>query len=160
MCRCHDNPHADNDHLCDPGSGGHDDLRYPGPDCGCRDTSGARHNDGGRHTIIGSVPSPSRPVAMPTFAAGGSDGDLRPPLRRRRLPDGRMSVHRPEEAPMPQTGDARGDYPGLTYRTDAILAEWLARRPREAALEPELPIIDPHHHFWDTPHRGHYVLPE
>ena len=30
----------------------------------------------------------------------------------------------------------------------------------EAILEPELPIIDPHHHFWDTPHRGLYLLPE
>ncbi len=24
-------------------------------------------------------------------------------------------------------------------------------RPREAALEPELPIVDPHHHLWDRP---------
>ena len=31
---------------------------------------------------------------------------------------------------------------------------------REAVLEPDLPIIDPHHHLWDTPHRGHYFLPE
>ena len=61
---------------------------------------------------------------------------------------------------MPEAGNARGDYPGLTYRNDADLAEWLGRRPREAALEPDLPIIDPHHHFWDTPHRGHYFLPE
>ncbi|HTI80421.1 MAG TPA: amidohydrolase family protein [Acetobacteraceae bacterium] len=61
---------------------------------------------------------------------------------------------------MPETGNARGDYPGLTYRNDTDLAEWLARRPRETALEPDLPIIDPHHHFWDTPHRGHYFLPE
>ena len=30
----------------------------------------------------------------------------------------------------------------------------------EAALEPGLPIIDPHHHFWDTPERGRYLLPE
>ena len=61
---------------------------------------------------------------------------------------------------MPETGDARGDYPGLSYRNDADLAAWLARRPREAALEPDLPIIDPHHHFWHTPHRGLYFLPE
>ena len=40
------------------------------------------------------------------------------------------------------------------YRNDADLKAWLAKRPTEAALEPELPIIDPHHHFWDTPHRG------
>jgi predicted TIM-barrel fold metal-dependent hydrolase len=29
-------------------------------------------------------------------------------------------------------------------------ADWLARRP-EPALDPELPIIDPHHHIWDRP---------
>ena len=38
-------------------------------------------------------------------------------------------------------------------------AKWLSLH-REDALEPDLPIIDPHHHFWDTPHRGHYLLPE
>jgi predicted TIM-barrel fold metal-dependent hydrolase len=46
------------------------------------------------------------------------------------------------------------------YRNDADLKAWLAKRPTEAALEPDLPIIDPHHHFWDTPHRGRYLLPE
>src|SRR6202035_5711148 len=34
------------------------------------------------------------------------------------------------------------------------------KRPSEAALEQGLPIIDPHHHFWDTPQRGRYLLPE
>src|SRR5436305_10582216 len=58
------------------------------------------------------------------------------------------------------TADAKGDYRGLAYRNDAELQAWLGRRPREAALEPELPIIDPHHHFWDTPQRGRYLLPE
>src|ERR1700726_61594 len=58
------------------------------------------------------------------------------------------------------TGDAKGEYRGTGYRNDAELKAWLAKRPSEAALEPELPIIDPHHHFWDTPQRGHYLLPE
>ncbi len=58
------------------------------------------------------------------------------------------------------SGDATGDYRGLIYRNDADLKIWLAKRPRESALEPALPIIDPHHHFWDTPHRGRYFLPE
>src|SRR5947199_8800777 len=58
------------------------------------------------------------------------------------------------------TADAKGESRGLAYRNDAELRAWLARRPREAALEPELPIIDPHHHFWDTPQRGRYLLPE
>jgi predicted TIM-barrel fold metal-dependent hydrolase len=46
------------------------------------------------------------------------------------------------------------------YRNDADLKAWLATRPTEATLEPDLPIIDPHHHFWDTPQRGRYLLPE
>jgi hypothetical protein len=31
-----------------------------------------------------------------------------------------------------------------------VRQEWLDRR-RESILEPELPIIDPHHHLWDRP---------
>ena len=36
---------------------------------------------------------------------------------------------------------------------------WLAKQEKEAILEPELPIIDTHHHLWD---RGGwtYLLPE
>ena len=49
---------------------------------------------------------------------------------------------------------------GLIYRNDADLKAWLAKRPTEAPLEPGLPIIDPHHHFWDAPHRGRYFLPD
>jgi L-fuconolactonase len=26
---------------------------------------------------------------------------------------------------------------------------WLAKQPPEPILDPELPIIDTHHHFWD-----------
>ena len=58
------------------------------------------------------------------------------------------------------TGDAKGEYRGLAYRDEHALKAWLAKRPSEAALEPGLPIIDPHHHFWDTPQRGRYLLPE
>ena len=54
----------------------------------------------------------------------------------------------------------KGDYRGISHRNETDLAAWLARRPAEAALEPELPIIDPHHHLWHTPHRGKYFLPE
>ena len=36
---------------------------------------------------------------------------------------------------------------------------WLAKQPAEPILEPELPIIDTHHHLWDRPdHR--YLLHE
>ncbi len=61
---------------------------------------------------------------------------------------------------MPGTGDSKGAYRGLYWRNDADLKAWLDKGPREAALEPDLPIIDPHHHLWDTPERGRYFLPE
>lgn len=38
-------------------------------------------------------------------------------------------------------------------------AAWLARRPAEPALEPDLPIIDAHHHLWQRPDQT-YLLPE
>lgn len=59
---------------------------------------------------------------------------------------------------MPTVADSKADYRGTTIRNDAGLAAWLGQRT-EAALEPDLPIIDPHHHFWDSPHRGTYFLP-
>ena len=61
---------------------------------------------------------------------------------------------------MAQYGDAMGEYTGLIVRNDTDLAKWLTSKPAEAALEPDLPIIDPHHHLWDTPHRGAYFLAE
>jgi len=56
----------------------------------------------------------------------------------------------------------RGEYRGLIYRNHADLAAWLAKRPREKVLEPDLPIIDPHHHLWDAPQRQRelYLLTE
>ncbi|MGH7154996.1 MAG: amidohydrolase family protein [Acetobacteraceae bacterium] len=39
-----------------------------------------------------------------------------------------------------------------------VREDWLARR-NEAILEPELPIVDPHHHLWDRP-GWRYLLPE
>jgi L-fuconolactonase len=39
-----------------------------------------------------------------------------------------------------------------TNRHISVRPDWLARR-QEAALEPSLPIIDPHHHLWDLPVR-------
>ena len=60
---------------------------------------------------------------------------------------------------MPQFGDSKGEYRGTTVRDDAALKAWLAKHT-EPALEPDLPIIDPHHHFWDNPHRGTYLLPD
>jgi predicted TIM-barrel fold metal-dependent hydrolase len=39
-----------------------------------------------------------------------------------------------------------------------VREDWLATR-KEAALEPELPIIDPHHHLWDNA-SGVYLMPD
>jgi L-fuconolactonase len=39
----------------------------------------------------------------------------------------------------------------------AVRPEWLAKR-REAILEPELAIVDPHHHLIDRPESGRYLL--
>ena len=37
--------------------------------------------------------------------------------------------------------------------------EWLALR-QEEILEPELPIVDPHHHLVDRANTGRYLLPD
>jgi predicted TIM-barrel fold metal-dependent hydrolase len=39
-----------------------------------------------------------------------------------------------------------------------VRPEWLTRR-NEAILEPDLPIVDPHHHLWDRPD-WRYLLPD
>src|SRR5579864_2507681 len=51
-------------------------------------------------------------------------------------------------------------YRGGVYRDNAALRDWLASQEPEDVLDPDLPIIDPHHHFWETPKRGRYLLHE
>ncbi|MES2401252.1 MAG: amidohydrolase family protein [Pseudomonadota bacterium] len=41
-------------------------------------------------------------------------------------------------------------YSGNIIRHTEEITNWLAQTPREAALEPDLPIIDAHHHLWDV----------
>ena len=41
----------------------------------------------------------------------------------------------------------------------AVRPKWLDKR-REPALEPDLPIVDPHHHLIDRPESGRYLLPD
>jgi L-fuconolactonase len=41
----------------------------------------------------------------------------------------------------------------------AVRQDWLDRR-REAIIEPELPIVDPHHHLVERPETGRYLLPD
>jgi len=38
----------------------------------------------------------------------------------------------------------------MPYPENGALEEWLAQEAPEEVLEPDLPIIDPHHHLWDT----------
>ena len=40
-----------------------------------------------------------------------------------------------------------------------VRPEWLDRR-REEIIEPDLPIVDPHHHLVDRPETGPYLLPD
>jgi predicted TIM-barrel fold metal-dependent hydrolase len=40
-----------------------------------------------------------------------------------------------------------------------VRQDWLDRR-REEIIEPELPMIDPHHHLVDRPETGRYQLPD
>lgn len=51
------------------------------------------------------------------------------------------------------------DHPTRYGRIFPPNAAWLSQRPRESALEPELPIIDAHHHLWHRPDQR-YLLPE
>ena len=41
----------------------------------------------------------------------------------------------------------------------AVRPDWLDKR-REPAIEPDLPIVDPHHHLIDRPESGRYLLPD
>ena len=51
------------------------------------------------------------------------------------------------------------EFRGNAYRHDLVeLNNWTKQR-REAALEPELPIIDPHHHLWDRKN-SRYLIDE
>ena len=41
----------------------------------------------------------------------------------------------------------------------AVRPDWLARG-QETPIEPDLPIVDPHHHLIDRPESGTYLLPD
>src|SRR5262249_4712911 len=66
---------------------------------------------------------------------------------------------RSSSAPMARTAarlcaNALQPSPHLPVRPD-----WLDRR-REEIIEPDLPIVDPHHHLVERPETGRYLLPE
>ncbi len=54
---------------------------------------------------------------------------------------------------------AKYEFRGNFHRPAAQLAEW-GKRVSEPALEPELPIIDAHHHLWNDAHLGRYMIDE
>lgn len=37
----------------------------------------------------------------------------------------------------------------MTYAENSAIDQWLSQEKPEDVLEPELPIVDPHHHLWD-----------
>ena len=45
----------------------------------------------------------------------------------------------------------------MTYAENEKLQNWLAQEKPEDVIEPDLPIIDPHHHLWDL--RGSEIQP-
>lgn len=52
------------------------------------------------------------------------------------------------------------DTPTDFSRSQAPRAEWLAKALPEPALDPGLPIIDPHTHFWDRGAGNRYFVPD
>src|SRR5712672_851675 len=58
------------------------------------------------------------------------------------------------EKPMPSASTATAITSHLPVRQD-----WLDRR-REEIIEPDLPIVDPHHHLLNWPETGRYLLPQ
>ena len=51
------------------------------------------------------------------------------------------------------------EFRGNAYRHREEVHAW-ARQREEPPLEPELPIVDPHHHAWDDDNRGRYLIHE
>jgi hypothetical protein len=51
---------------------------------------------------------------------------------------------------------AKGPSVERTRRAFVPDEAWLAKQAKEPILEPDLPIVDPHHHLWD--HANHRYL--
>jgi hypothetical protein len=49
--------------------------------------------------------------------------------------------------------------PAATSLHLPVRQDWLDRR-REEIIDPDLPIVDPHHHLVDRPETGRYLLPD
>src|SRR5690349_8067654 len=71
--------------------------------------------------------------------------------------------HSPSALAVVQEGEmalnhAAYEFRGNAYRKLADLDAW-TKLVHEPALEPDLPILDPHHHVWDD-ERGRYLMHE
>ena len=42
----------------------------------------------------------------------------------------------------------------MSIAENADIENWIAQETPEEVLEPDLPIIDPHHHLWDLRNRN------
>ena len=42
----------------------------------------------------------------------------------------------------------------MSIAENSDIENWIAKETPETAIEPELPIIDPHHHLWDLRNSG------
>lgn len=49
-------------------------------------------------------------------------------------------------------------FSGNIVRNTVDLTQWHAQMPTEPALEPDLPIVDAHHHLWDLPALANHYL--
>src|SRR5439155_19832950 len=96
----------------------------------------------------------TRSAAPP--AASSSKCPVPRAIRRRRRRARRMAPRPPDTT---RTSMGQAGSPTRYGRIRPPDEAWLAKAPREPILEPELPIIDTHHHLWERPdHR--YLLHE
>ena len=92
------------------------------------------------------VPTPSEPSLSRRVLLSASAGLVGAAA----MASGRALAQAPASAPA-----AASTMPAVQA---PVRQDWLARRTEEI-LEPDLPIIDPHHHLWDAP-RYRYMFPE
>src|SRR5689334_18390068 len=112
------------------------------------------------------MPCRSMPTPRPPSSASSSTSTRS--RRRRSRPSSRVKGARAAGPLMMRAGGPRSRKEGEMSSTPspnaisahiAIRPDWLGKR-REAALEPDLPIVDPHHHLIDRPESGTYLLPD